>query len=414
MDRLWATTTAALYLLTIWGSLTASAQSLAPLNYNPPASLSSLPLKQSSNKQIIGSASAPVLNQPATTQAAPAQAAKLPGKLRSGKKEPYSQEKQIQANPTPIGSSSVLPIEQQLFPAPLPADLPDAAITIPQPILKALISVDRRLSPLRLEASFSEQVALRDILLVAMKDNLDILDTHATAEIRKYSYLQSLSKFLPDALVGYSLIGAHGDIKTPGAMFGGSQGVTTLRINSPFTIANAGFRYKAYQGGAVVFGAIQHKHQLRAAREQLAGTLNDTLLKAAQSYYNLLLNEALLQIRVKAVETSEEQLNQNTNLEANGLATNLDILQARTQLARDRQNLLEQQSARRVAAIQLAHTLNISLAQDLVCAERTIRKARLISRDLSISNLLNTAVDHRPELKQYEELRKAGGCPVFS
>jgi len=134
----------------------------------------------------------------------------------------------------------------------------------------------------------------------------------------------------------------------------------------------AGFRYRAYQGGSVLFGSIQSKHQLRAARKQLEGTVNDTLLAAARNYYNLLLSEALLQIRIKAVERSEEQVNQNTQLEANGLATYLDVLQARTQLARDRQDLLTQQSARRVAAIQLAHTLNVSLG----AGPYTGRKAR--------------------------------------
>lgn len=332
------------------------------------------------------------------------------------KKEPYAQEKQIQANPTPVGPAPVVPVPRGVFAAPGESEMgpaPRNEITLSETPLKGLVSIDRRLSPFGLDAGYSQQVSLRDILLATLTGNLDITDTYATTQIQKYTYLQSLAKFLPDATMSYSRIGAKGTVKTPGGLLGGgSGGVQTLRINNPFTLASAGFVYRAYQGGSVLFGAMQSKHQLRAARKQLEGTTNDALRSAAQNYYKLLLNEALLQIRVKAVERSQEQVSQNTQLEKNGLATYLDVLQARTQLARDRQDLLTQQSARRVSAIQLAHTLNISLGQDLIPIGRTVRKERILSSDLLINDLLRIAVDNRPELKQFEELRKAAKAQI--
>lgn len=355
-----------------------------------------------------GQTTDPSLKGPISTPSAPSRL-KSPRK----KSESYAEEKRIQSTPTPVGSTPVVPIQQGNFSVPSEAEKTSVnPITLPETALTGLISIDRRLSPFGLDAAYSQQVSLRDVLRSALTGNLDIQDTHATTKIQNYGYLQSLAKFLPDTVTGYSLIGVNGDIKTPGGLFGGQGGIQTLKIDSPFTIANAGFRYRAYQGGSVLFGSIQSKHQLRAARKQLEGTVNDTLLAAARNYYNLLLKEALLQIRTKAVERSEEQVNQNTQLEANGLATYLDVLQARTQLARDRQDLLTQQSARRVAAIQLAHTLNVSLGQDLIPAGRLVKKQRLISRDLLINDLLAYAVDNRPELRQFEELRKAAKAQI--
>ena len=89
------------------------------------------------------------------------------------------------------------------------------------------------------------------------------------------------------------------------------------------------------------------------------------------------------------------------------LATNLDILQSKTQLSKDRQNLLEQQRLRRAAAIKLSHDLNLNLGQDLLPAENTLRRVRLISENLPVTELLKIAIDNRPELKRYEELRLA-------
>jgi outer membrane protein TolC len=361
-------------------------------------------LSTQQNKQ----ASSPSLKGPIGAPSAPSRFKNV-----MKKSESYADEKQIQAIPTPIGSAPVVPIRMGDFAVPSEGDQKSVnEIMLPETALKGLISIDRRLSPFGLDAAFSQSVSLRDTLRAALTGNLDIQDTRASTQIQRYGYLQSLAKFLPDTATGYSLIGAHGDVKTPGGLFGGPGGVQTLKIDSPFTIANAGFRYRAYQGGSVLFGSIQSKHQLRASRKQLEGTVNDTLLAAARNYYNLLLNEALLQIRIKAVERSEEQVKQNSQLETNGLATYLDVLQARTQLARDRQDLLTQQSARRVAAIQLAHTLNVSLAQDLIPAGRLVQKQRLISRDLLITELLAYAVDNRPELKQFDELRKAAKAQI--
>ena len=119
---------------------------------------------------------------------------------------------------------------------------------------------------------------------------------------------------------------------------------------------------------------------------------------------NLVLSEALLQIRIRAVETSEAQLALNQNLLTGGKATRLDVLQARTQLSSDRQKLIDQQIARRDAAIDLADLLNLDQGIDLVPDNRVVERRRLISEAATPGALLNTAVGNRPELKQYREL----------
>src|SRR5207237_6806895 len=108
--------------------------------------------------------------------------------------------------------------------------------------------------------------------------------------------------------------------------------------DTPFIMTSAGFRYYGYQGGKVMFGMLQSKHNYRAASAAKKATISDVLLDAAKRYYNLILSEALLQIRIKAVQTSEAQLTQNSDLHQDGLATNLDVLQSKTQLAKDRQS----------------------------------------------------------------------------
>jgi outer membrane protein TolC len=281
-------------------------------------------------------------------------------------------------------------------------------IQLPKPELNALISIDEQMNPYELEASAQRSISLRQALLTAVEKNLDIGIVQNVESTQKWTYFGSLGKFLPSTNLVYLTGYTRGTLNLPLFTQTNAGGSTTApAINSAINVAAAGLTYQAYQGGKVVFGALQNRNLFRAAKASSRATVSDTLLRVTQNYYNLVLSEALLQIRIRAVETSTEQLRINSNLFENGLATNLDVLQSKTQLSRDRQDLITQQVSRRTAAITLADTLNMQLADDLVPAVRYLRKVRLVSSDLKIGELLSLAIDNRPELRQYEELRKA-------
>jgi outer membrane factor, OMF family len=291
-------------------------------------------------------------------------------------------------------------------------DKPDI-IFLSQPELKALVSIDKHMNPYSLESSSQLPLTLRKALQTAVDQNLDISISYTSERNQNWIYLNSLSKFLPDASLGYNLIGAHGNINLPFTRVTTLSGGSTISTNtqtpvvSPFNVALAGFSYPVFQGGKVVFTSLQNRNLLRASRAQKGATLSDTLLAVTRDFYTLILNESLLQIRIAAVDTSTEQLRINSELHQNGLATKLDVLQARTQLSHDRENLVDQQIARRSASIQIAQTLNADQGTDLIPEPRRIRKVRLFSQNMTIAQLLTLAIDNRSELKQYEQLRLA-------
>lgn len=297
-------------------------------------------------------------------------------------------------------------------------------IVLDHPTLKALISVNDYLSPFSLDANAAESINLRDVLITCMDRNLDLAISKANSKVQKWNYLSSLGKFLPDVTMSFQEFFLKGAIGLPfnqafGSTFSnslanGGTGVegslrnrNVVNINSPFIAMGPGFRYHAYRGGRVLFGALQAKHTYKAARAEQNATLSDVLVSTTKDYYNLLLSEAILQIRIQAVRTSEEQLRNNSNRFRSGLATSLDVLQSKTQLSRDRQSLVDQQIARRNAALTLAQEINTNLGTDLLPSDMTVRKVRLIDPQLAVSDLLRIAIDNRPELKQYEELRLA-------
>lgn len=298
-------------------------------------------------------------------------------------------------------------------------------IQLNHPALQSLISVNNYLNPFQLDASVSDVMNLRDALLFGLDQNLDLAISRTNAKAQQNAYYSALGNFLPDPTMGFSEYFTNGRIGlpfSPSTLLGtglsslGSSsssatfpnnGTTTIRIHHPFEIMHGGMEFYAYRGGSILFGALQSKHNYKAAKLQEKASLRDMLMTVTQNYYNLVLAEALLQIRIQAVRTSNEQLRRNLDRFHSGLATNLDVLQSRTQLSRDRQNLVDQQTSRRSNSITLAQSLYMNLGQDIIPIEMNVRKVRLVDPRLNIADFLQLAIDNRPELKQYEELRLA-------
>jgi outer membrane protein TolC len=292
-------------------------------------------------------------------------------------------------------------------------------IDIPRPKLESLISVNQYLSPFSLDATSSTVMSLRTALMTGLERNLDLAISRANTKQSQFAFYSALGNFLPDPTLGYSEYFTKGEIGLPFALSSliaasGASSLTagggrssTIHIDRPVEIMHAGAQYFAYRGGSVLFGSLQARNSYRAAKHQEHASLRDTLMTITQNYYNLVLAETLLKIRIDAVKTSEEQLRRNQDRFHSGLATNLEVLQSKTQLSRDRQALVDQQANRRNAAITLSDSLNLSFVQDLVPIDLEVHKIRLVDSRLDISQLLRIAIDSRPELKQYEELRLA-------
>lgn len=316
----------------------------------------------------------------------------------------------------PLSKGTVEKVEGQLErikPEGASQESDDSGVLIEHPSLEALIPLDDNLNPFSMDARFIEKVSLKDTLEAALGQNLDIEEGYVRTKIDRYSYLSSATGFLPNLNGGYNLFGINGSI--PSSLFGSTPATTAgnrvdggkAKLPSSIQLLQAGFTYNLYKGGSVVFGTLQQRHRWFASRAGLSASVNDTLLNATRKHYDLLLQEALLAIRTRAVAISVEQVRLNQVQEKAGTATGLDVLQSQAQLASDEQNLVEQQNQRRQSAIQLAHVLNTSFSQDLESCEKYLKKRRLIPKAIPIEKLLVKAIDSRPELKQYEELRLA-------
>jgi outer membrane protein TolC len=272
-------------------------------------------------------------------------------------------------------------------------------VYVKPPVLKSLITLNENQSPFALDATSELPVTLRDVMRTTLEQNLPIKITQSLEYQGKYKYYQALSNFLPTITNALGFQGLNGSYASPaGAAIG---------IRNPYFTSASGFNQYLFKGGQILFGATQAKHAYNAARYYQVGSTYDALLDAGERYYELVLNDVLLQIRVKSVEVSKALLLVNQDLFDNGANTQLDVLQAKYQLSSDRQNLIKQQVERRKSAVKLGTVMNMDQGIDLTISDRLVNKRRLVDKALSPADLLKIAIDSRPELKRYEELRKA-------
>ncbi|HNG76441.1 MAG TPA: TolC family protein [Candidatus Obscuribacter sp.] len=273
------------------------------------------------------------------------------------------------------------------------------AIELRLPLGGELMPLSASLPPIRLEASYTQPVSLKEAVLYCLDNNLDIRIQREAMTQNKWLSVGAFGKFLPDALMQYRSLYQAGT-----SLIGGAIPIT---FANPFVSVSAGYRFYGFRGGSVMFGSLASLHNFRASREQYKATINDTLLSITRAYYELVRNQALLQIQTRAVDVSKAQVSLNRQLEKAGTGTRFQVLQSETQLARDEQGLLTQEVGLRRAAINLATALNLNATVNLLSVESEVRKVRLVDPSLDINRLINIAILNRPELKQFEELRIA-------
>jgi outer membrane protein TolC len=254
--------------------------------------------------------------------------------------------------------------------------------------LGALIQV-AAMRPLRLEADYDTPISLAEALDYTMKNSLPIRIAHESVVFQEASLASQLADFLPSFSMSYTHTNSH--------VFPSTHSKSDVFVPR--------MSYPLFLGGNDFYTALAQYYRLRGWQETYKSNVNDALLDVYQKYTNLVLNHSLLKIRVKAVEVSKLQLSLNNEQFKAGSGTVFAIMQSRSQLAADKQALLAQQVATRQSSLLLGYALNMPLAANLVPDKEYLTEGSLINEHATIDELLNIAIIHRPELRQYEYFR---------
>lgn len=240
------------------------------------------------------------------------------------------------------------------------------------------------------EASYDQSITLHDALSYALTNGLPLKISKEALNYQHFQTLSSIAAALPSFGMSYTVSKAN--------IF---NHVTNSTAQSFLT----GVNFPVFQGGGILYSILTQHYREQGWKYAFKATVSDVFLDIYKKYTNLLLNRVLLQIYAKTVEVDLEQLRLNNSKFKNGTGTKFAVLQTQSQLASDKQLLLQQQVTVRQAALSLNLSLNYPMSVNLVPVEETLSEAILVNDRVSLDRLLKDALQFNPSLRQYEMFR---------
>jgi len=159
--------------------------------------------------------------------------------------------------------------------------------------------------------------------------------------------------------------------------------------------------------GDAIYKSLAAKQLAKAADHALEGQRQDSVLAAAQGYFDLAVAQNAVAVANDSVRIASDYEAQLTNAVGAGIAFKGDLLRARVQAERNRLTLRQSQEQQRLAAARLAQVLRLDPAVELVAQDSELTPLSLIETNVALDPLVQGALESRPELKQSQSFASA-------
>ena len=159
--------------------------------------------------------------------------------------------------------------------------------------------------------------------------------------------------------------------------------------------------------GDTIYKSLAAKQIAKAADHAVEAQRQETVLAAAQGYFELALAQGAVGVAHEAVRISSGYEAQLSDAVETGIAFKGDLLRARVQAERNRLALRQAQEQQRVAAARLAQLLRLEPAVELAAQDSELAPLTLVETNTALDSLVQQTLVARPELKQSQSLTAA-------
>ncbi len=156
--------------------------------------------------------------------------------------------------------------------------------------------------------------------------------------------------------------------------------------------------------GEAIYKSLAAKQLAKAADHALEAQRQDSVLAAAQGYFELALTQGATGVANEAVRISSDYETQLGSAVETGIAFKGDLLRARVQAERNRLALRQSKEQQRIAAARLAQVLHLDATVELVAQDAELAPLALIETNAALDALVSQTLASRPELKQSQAL----------
>ncbi|MBI4581741.1 MAG: TolC family protein [Planctomycetes bacterium] len=162
--------------------------------------------------------------------------------------------------------------------------------------------------------------------------------------------------------------------------------------------------------GQVIYDLIASRKRLLASGHQEQAVILEALRQTGVQFYDLALAQTRVATAHQAVAEAEELLRISRLRSRTGTGVPADEMRAEARLAERQQDLVLAVNEFYRASVALAVTLHLDPAVTLVPSVERLPQVTLVRDDLSLDDLVELAVVHRPDLKQVRRLAEGAAA----
>ncbi len=152
--------------------------------------------------------------------------------------------------------------------------------------------------------------------------------------------------------------------------------------------------------GSALYKSLEAKQLVKASDHAFETQRQDSILSAAQGYFDLTRAKALVGVARESLKYSQDYQQELHEAVASGIAFKGDEIRIQTESERYQIALRQALEHQRIAAANLADILHLDPTVELVPQDDGLTPITLFASDVPISDLVQHALINRPEIKQ--------------
>jgi len=240
----------------------------------------------------------------------------------------------------------------------------------------------------------AQQYTLEECINIALQNNRNIKQQELSKAQRQIAYSQARNDLLPsvNASAGQNFV------------FGRSIGLDN-------TYQNTNSSQSSFGVGAdiTLFDGLRMKHNIDAKRADLSVAEADLEkfkdeieMSVATAFLQVLLQKELLQIASEQIQLTDSNMNRRKELIKSGKMAHGEIYELEAQRAREEQNRVQAESNLKLALLDLAQIMELEDFSDFNVSAPSVESILSEGVLLSTSDIFQTALLTRPEIKAAE------------
>lgn len=260
---------------------------------------------------------------------------------------------------------------------------------------------------LLVQSLFTQQIislSWSDVVGISRQNNLDLRIARKDYQHQRLNQWKAYSDFLPSITYQFQRIN---NIELPEFVFMGQH----IRVGTDYNFTHAfQIQYPIFLGGARIAN-IRIQHSLKKSlKAQLQNKEESVVFQALEAYFRIMLMDKLVTVNRRAREAARGNLEQVQKFYEAGVASQLELFQARSRYSSTLTPLTSAVNAKKIATQNLKFLLNISPDDSLVLLDSLHQQDFLAElSSMKLPDLQQLALKERKEIHMMQAQKKAAG-----